>query len=65
MTGERKDGLMIRVDEMRTGLDLTFFSTLILKLFYAEMINTKHTNAKDCLQKNTKDFKLRKYQNLE
>ena len=26
------------------------------------MINTKHTNAKDCLQKNTKDFKLRKYQ---
>ena len=29
------------------------------------MINTKHTNAKDCLQKNTKDFKLRKYQNLE
>lgn len=51
------------IDSVKTGLKWNIF--LHWKLFYAEMINTKHTNAKDCLQKNTKDFKLRKYQNLE
>ena len=52
-------------DSVEDGLKWIIFLYLNLKLFYAEMINTKHTNAKDCLQKNTKDFKLRKYQNLE
>lgn len=53
------------IDCVKTGLKLNIFLHVNLNLFYAEMINTKHTNAKDCLQKNTKDFKLRKYQNLE
>ena len=63
----REDGFFAKNQNPRGKYFFIQFSgikILFWEAFYAQMINTKHTNAKDCLQKTTKELKLRKYQAL-